>query len=119
MTSRAVLVSLDGSEDDLRPLAKWLRDEDELRGRVTLVESPIAPGQMGAVLDTIEVVLTSGTATTLVTSVFAWLTHRKATSKVSLKIHTKRGDDVTLTCGSSDDAQAVLFTVRKILDGED
>jgi hypothetical protein len=112
-------INLDGPEDDLRLLARWLRDEDELRGRVSLVQRPIEPGQMGGVLETVEVVLTSGTAATLVTSVFAWLTHRKSAGKVSLKIQTKLGENITFTCGSADDAATILASAQNVLDDRD
>jgi hypothetical protein len=36
-----------------------LRDEDELRGRVKAVQAPLRPGQMGGVLDSLTLVLTS------------------------------------------------------------
>jgi len=102
-----VSVSLDGSDDDLRQFARWLRDEDDLRGRVSLVEQPIAPGQMGGVLDTVQVVLTSGTAGTFVTSLFAWLGHRRVAGRVKLKL--RDGDRTAeLTCGSADDANSLI-----------
>lgn len=113
----AVSVSLD-RPDDLRLLAEWLRDQDELRGRVSLVERPVGQGQMGGVLEAVQVILTSGTAATLVTSLFAWLGHRRATSRVSLRVRTRRGDDITLTCAPSDDVHAVLESVHKLLEDE-
>jgi hypothetical protein len=114
VTFPTVSIGLDEADDQLRLLAAWLRDEDALRGRVRLVEQPIAPGQMGGVLDAVEVVLTSGTASTLVTSVFAWLGHRRAAGRVRLKVHTD-GRSVELTCGSADDAQTVIASLDKIL----
>lgn len=115
MVVSTVSVSLDGTDDELRQLAQWLRDEDELRGRVTLMEQPISPGHMGGVLDTIQVVLTSGTAGSLVTSIIAWLGHRRATGKVTVKIPTARGQVIEMRCGSADDAQDILDKIDKIL----
>jgi hypothetical protein len=118
VTFPTVSVSLDGRDEELRQLARWLRDEDELRGRVSLVEPPIGPGQMGSVLDTVQVVLTSGTAGTFVTSLFAWLGHRRVVGRVKLKV--RNGDrTIELTCGSADDANELIDRVSKILtDGE-
>ncbi|HEX4705791.1 MAG TPA: hypothetical protein VH352_26980 [Pseudonocardiaceae bacterium] len=62
MAFPTVSISLSDADDQLRQLAGWLRDEDELRGRVRLVGPPIAPDQLGGVLDAVEVVLTSGSA---------------------------------------------------------
>ena len=75
----------DGPDDELRLLATWLRDEDQLRGRVSLVHRPISEGEMGGALDTVQVMLTSSTASTFVTSVFAWLTQRRTSGRVSLR----------------------------------
>lgn len=118
MTSGTVLVDLDGSDDELRSLATWFRDEDELRGRVTLVPRSIEPGEMGAALDAVQVAITSGTVGTLVTSLFAWLTHRRLTKKVFLKFRTEQGREVTLTCGSVDDVSQVLAHVRALIADE-
>lgn len=70
---------------------------------------------MGSVLDAVEVVLTSSTATAVVNSVFGWLKQRRLSSKVSLRFRTVKGTDVTLKCGSSDNAAELLATVREII----
>lgn len=118
MASGTVSVDLDCSDDELRSLAKWLRDEDELRGRVSLVPRPIESGEMGATLDTVQVAITSGTVGTLLTSLFAWLTHRRLTKKVFLKFRTEQGREITLTCGSADDVSQVLEDVRTLIADE-
>jgi hypothetical protein len=38
--------------DELRSLLSWLTDEDELRGRAALLESPPVPGTLGPVVET-------------------------------------------------------------------
>jgi hypothetical protein len=118
VASGTVSIDLDCSDEELRSLAKWLRDEDELHGRVSLVPTPIEPGEMGAALDTVQVVITSGTVGTLVTSLFAWLTHRRLTKKVFLKFRTEQGHEITLTCGSADDVSQVLDQVRMLIADE-
>ncbi|WP_327091915.1 hypothetical protein OIE66_15200 [Nonomuraea sp. NBC_01738] len=40
-------VAFQGDHDDLHSLHEWLRDSDVLRGLVTLVTAPPAPGRMG------------------------------------------------------------------------
>lgn len=112
MNSGTISVNLAGTDDELRLLANWLRDEDDLRGRVDLVELPIEPGHMGAALAAIEVLVTSSTASTLVRSLFDWLRHRRTTEKVTLRV-----GDVEITCGSADDAATLLAKVREALDG--
>jgi hypothetical protein len=116
VTSAAVSISLDGSDEELRLLADWLRGEDPLRGRVTMIGRPIPAGEMGGVLDAVQVVLNSGTATALVPALFAWRHHRRSASKVTLKVRGDRGREIELTCGSADDAQDVLRQITTVLD---
>jgi Effector Associated Constant Component 1 len=111
-------IRIDGTDDELRRLANWLRDEDALRGRVKLVDHPIAAGEMGGALDAVEVVLTSGTASALVTSLFTWLIQRRKNGKVRLKIRAGNRT-VDLTCGSADDAQALIDSIKSILNPTD
>lgn len=104
--------------EELRDLAGWLRGEDDLRGRVNLASQPVRPGEMGAALDAVVVLVTSGTAAALVRSLFGWLNRRTDARRVSLKIRPSQGGEVTVQCGSADEAQVVLAEVRKVLDGE-
>jgi hypothetical protein len=113
-----VSVRLDGPDDELRLLAGWLRREDEFRGRVALVDKPIVRGEMGGALDAVQVMVTSGTATALVTSLFEWLRHRRTTKAVTLKIRDGKGRELDITCGSTDDAQALLDKMRSFLSDE-
>lgn len=107
--------SADGSDEDLRHLARWLRDEDDLRGRVDLVAAPIRPGEMGGALETVSVMVTSGTASVLVRSLFTWLARRRVAGKVSLALRSPSGE-LDLTCGSAEDVDRVLTSCREFLD---
>lgn len=90
-------------------LANWLRAEDELRGRVSLAGGPVAPGHMGVVDDVVQVAVGSGGAVTvLVTSLFAWLHHRRSAQRVTMRITLDNGATVEFTCGSSDNAAVLL-----------
>ncbi|MGW7532597.1 effector-associated constant component EACC1 [Amycolatopsis sp. NPDC054798] len=116
MASGTVLLTLPGAEDDeLRKLAAWLRDEDELRGRVRAQDAPARSGEMGGALEAITVIATSGTATALCRSLFDWLARRRDARKVSLKL-TMGEDKLELECGSGDDSAQVLAAVQKFLD---
>ncbi|ONI70631.1 hypothetical protein ALI144C_49340 [Actinosynnema sp. ALI-1.44] len=108
-------ITVDGTEDDLRALGNWLRDEDDLRGRVRLDSAPIEEGQMGAVLDAVVVVLTSATAGTLIRSVKDWLIATRNAKKVTLKLTSKDGGKLELSVGSAEDAEAALDAARKFL----
>jgi hypothetical protein len=104
----------DDSDDELRSLAGWLRDEDEFRGRIRFGEKAADPGQMGGVVDTVAMVLTSGTASTFVSSLFGWISQRREAHTVSLKFRTASGCEIELKCGSGDDVQTVLAQVRPL-----
>jgi hypothetical protein len=108
----------DDSNDELRSLAGWLRDEDDFRGRIRFVEKAVDPGQMGGFVDAAVVVLTSGTASTFVSSLFGWFARRKETHAVSLKLRAADGRELELKCGSGDDAQRVLDQVLSVFSDE-
>jgi len=112
-------VAISGGEDELRSLAKWLRDEDDLRGRVSLTDRPIAAGAMGGTLDTVVVVLTSANAGLVVRSLFGWLGRRRATAGVVLKARNAGGAEIELKCGSATDASVVISELQAFfVDGE-
>lgn len=118
MASGTVLITMPGGADDeLRKLAAWFRDEDDLRGQVRAQDVPARPGEMGGALEAITVIATSGTATTLCRSLFDWLARHREARKVSLKL-TRGEDTLELECGSGDDSAQVLAAVRNFLDQE-
>ncbi|MFD5827987.1 hypothetical protein [Lentzea sp. NPDC060358] len=103
-----------GSDEDARALTRWLRDDDDLRGSVDLREAPIAEGDMGGAIDTIVVLVTSGTASAFVTSLFDWINQRRDSRKVSIKTRDAAGRSIELTCAGPEDAQRVLEQLRAI-----
>jgi hypothetical protein len=105
----------DDSDDELRQLARWLRDEEELRGRVDLELAPIQQDHMGGMAQAVVVVLTSGTASALVTSLFNWLAHRRDVDKVTVSVEPGPTGKVEVTCGSPDDAERLLRACRDVL----
>lgn len=101
----------DQSDEELRQLARWLRDEDELRGKVDLSDGPITPGHLGSV----TVTVTSGTATALVTSLFTWLGRRRESARVTVTVESATGERIDLNCAAPADADNLLRACRKIL----
>lgn len=101
----------------------WLNDQDELRGQVALagskLGSAVPEGSLGSALETVQIIVTSGTSAAFVTSLFAWLRHRRTTSKVSLEVTSPGGRHVKLTCAASDDVGVILAAVTEFLEGED
>lgn len=49
-----------GTADELRSLHEWLSAEEELRGRVRLVQSPPPPNALGSVPEMLTVALAPG-----------------------------------------------------------
>jgi hypothetical protein len=81
---------------DTESLADWLKGEPELVGRVRPTRHTPGPGELGAVLDTLTVVLgTGGTVTALITSLRTWLAHPRR-SDVRLKVRREGGATVEI-----------------------
>jgi hypothetical protein len=104
-------------EEELRNLVRWLRDEDELRGRVALDTVPPRPDHMGGGLDAVTVMVTSGTASALVTSLFTWLASRRTVRRVNVTVEAPAGGKIAVECGSPDDAERLLQACREVLAG--
>ena len=58
VTSGTISVDL-ASDDDLRQLANWLRDEDELRGRVRVVDQFSLDAEAGRIAEVYRSLLRS------------------------------------------------------------
>ncbi|AHH16645.1 hypothetical protein NONO_c18450 [Nocardia nova SH22a] len=75
----------EGDIDELFGLVDWFDDDDELRGRVRRLSTPIRPGEMGGVTDVLVVALgTGGIASVLAQSLTAWFTHRRSDITLTL-----------------------------------
>lgn len=91
-----VAVTGAGVADELRSLHEWLVAEEELRGRVRLVESPPPPGTLGSVPELLAVVLApGGVAAVLASTVIAWMRHR--TGEVACKLTRPDGTSVEIS----------------------
>lgn len=117
LVSGTVTISLPGQDGDVRQLARWLRDEDELRGQVSLAQRPIRDDEMGSALEAVVVALGSGgVATVLISSLFGWLTRRSELRAVRIRIHTDDGREMELECGSADEVERVAESISTMLD---
>ncbi|WP_051860360.1 effector-associated constant component EACC1 [Streptomyces anulatus] len=85
-----------GASDELRSLHEWLSAEDELRGRVRLVQAPPPPGALGTVAETLTVVLAPGGVTAVLASAaVAWMRHR--TGEVVCKLTKPDGTNMEVS----------------------
>jgi hypothetical protein len=79
-----------------RSLFSWLAEEDELRGRVRLVEADPVPGTLGALPTELMVALAPGGAGTILAgAVIAWIRHR--TGEVTCTVTRPDGASVSVS----------------------
>ncbi|MEV0705860.1 hypothetical protein AB0I53_49275 [Saccharopolyspora sp. NPDC050389] len=101
---------------ELRSLGEWLRQEDDLRGYVSLEQPTPAPGEMGALSEVLVVALsTGGAVTALARSVSVWLQQRH--SDVTIEV-SNSDRTVTLDARRVVDAEALVREVLKQQDGK-
>jgi Effector Associated Constant Component 1 len=82
--------------EDARALRRWLADEEDLRGRVRLVDQPPEPGTLGAVVDTLLVGLGSGGAVTaFAAGLVSWIRHR--TGDTQAVVRRPDGTEIEVT----------------------
>jgi hypothetical protein len=108
------------SGEELRSLLEWLREDPDLHGRVTPVESPPTAGTLGPALDAIAVALgPGGVATALAAAAVAWIRNRTG----DLTLRVRRADDVLIELSAkrvrdmdSANVRALLAEVTTALD---
>jgi Effector Associated Constant Component 1 len=82
----AVTVLGGSDRDQARGLRRWLGEEEELRGRIQLLEPEPEPGQLGTLADTLIVSLGSGgAATVLASALVSWIRHRTGDTQAVLR----------------------------------
>jgi len=104
-----------GTGGELADLSEWLGDEDELRGRVRAVRSPVGDTELGAVTELLAIALGAGGAgTVLASSLKTWLITRKTTAKITVK---SAGRSVTLEIQTAGEVTPLLEQILKAADG--
>ena len=81
--------------DEIRSLRDWLLREEELRGRVRLIETPPRSGELGPVADGLVVALVpGGAASVLAADAIAWIRAQRA--DVTVTVQQSDGSSVRL-----------------------
>ncbi|MFC8533525.1 hypothetical protein ACFUJY_06145 [Streptomyces sp. NPDC057249] len=100
----------ESAEDEVRSLHDWLLLDRSFRrdAQVELASSSVpVPGQQGAVLDLVSVVLSNGiSATSLGVSVASWRATRP--QEPTITVERADGSKVTISGSSRDEAQRLL-----------
>lgn len=109
-------ITVEGQDSDLESLQDWLGREPELRGQLRQGQAPGPDGAMGAVVDVIVGVVSSGAATTLAKSLQVWLTQRRA--DVVLKVSGPAGREVVLDAKRIPEAERLVNTALGWADGD-
>jgi hypothetical protein len=102
----------DGSVDEFRSLFTWLQDEPRVRrhGEPTVPDGNSRPGQMGAGLDVLGLVLGSGLSTAqLVLSIIMWRASRGRPVRVIIE---REGREVPVDTDDPGEAEAIAAKVE-------
>jgi hypothetical protein len=101
--------------EDARALRRWLADEEELRGRVRLVEPATEPDSLGALADTLMVSLGSGgAATVFAAALVSWIRHRTGDTRAVVQRPDGTRLEITAQRVRSLDAAAVRSIVEEL-----
>jgi hypothetical protein len=109
MTSerKITLTITDSGPDELRALRAWLTQEEQLRGRVTLLpDGPPDPGTLGMALEALSVSIESGGAVTvLIAGIMSWVRQRYGqrhrASTTLIKLHRADGAMVEISAATA------------------
>lgn len=99
--SSVTIVTLSADGDDAGPadLARWLDEEDGLRGCVRREAGPVPEGALGGELEHVAVTLgSSGVATAMASVLVAWL--RRRTGSVTVRLSRRDGSRLELRADS-------------------
>ena len=97
-----LVITISGPDPDgLRDLRSWLTQEDELHGRVALLEGRPPPGTLGAALEALSVSIGSGGAVSvIVAGVMSWVRQRygqrRPASTAVIKLRCTNGASVEI-----------------------
>ena len=107
----ALIRVADNAGDELALLSEWLRDEEELRGRVKIVHGPVRDTELGSVPELLSVALGAGGAgTALASSLISWIRTRRTTAKITVE---SAGYSVTLDIQTAGEVGPLLGQILR------
>jgi hypothetical protein len=110
-----VRIRVEGDDgEESRALGRWLGEERELRGRVSVVNGPPGPTELGSVAEVVSVALgADGAGTVLASSLITWLQSRRTRARITVETARQK---VTLELATVDDVRPLL---EKVLRADD
>jgi len=112
--SLSVRLTESTDSEDLYVLCKFLADDPALSGRLDIATTPAKPGEMGSIVEVLEVAVGSGGAVTvLLNSITTWLRNRG--TDATIRVSTPDGTTVEvatrrLRAMSASEMSAVVAT---------
>ncbi|GAA4463952.1 effector-associated constant component EACC1 [Phytohabitans houttuyneae] len=100
------------SADGVRELARWLGEEDELRGRVRLREGEAVSGTLGAITDGLVAVLGPAGVGAFAAGVVQWL----RTRRTDVEVEVSRADGATMKVSAKYVQGLTAAAVRDLVD---
>ncbi|MFI6573966.1 effector-associated constant component EACC1 [Nocardia fluminea] len=105
-------IRISGDSDELFGLLEWFRNDDALRGRVSLPTPQIREGQMGDLYDVLVVAVgAGGLGPALAMSLNGWLKTRRSQVTLTLK---RNGIELQLDAGTIK-APELVREIHKLL----
>lgn len=114
MVNVAVSAAGPDAADQLRSLHEWLRDVDELRGRVSQQETPPPSDALGPVLDAVALAVTPGTATAVAAAVIAWLRSRQGDVSIKITLPEEKSIELSAQRVTGLNAEALQKQVSEV-----
>jgi hypothetical protein len=97
-----------GAEDGLEELQDWLRHEPEFRGRVTPVDRPPDPGELGTTIDLLSVALGSGGALSVLAASLKGFFAQMRRSDLRIIVKAPDGGSVEIDAKRVKDAEVLI-----------
>ncbi|WP_331742736.1 hypothetical protein OG239_42245 (plasmid) [Streptomyces sp. NBC_00868] len=119
MESRVVIEGNDAAvvASHLHSLSTWLGHEDELRGRIRLVEGQIEADELGGLPEALVVALSAGgAATVLAQALVEWV--RQRTLDVTVKVVRASGESLEIQLSRVKAGDATVAELRRFIDQE-
>ncbi|MFE5771147.1 hypothetical protein ACFQ7O_22600 [Streptomyces sp. NPDC056485] len=119
MESRVIIEGVDPATvaSHLHSLSTWLGSEEELRGRIRLVEGRIEADELGGLPEALAVALSAGgAATVLAQALVEWV--RQRTLDMTVKVVRANGESLEIQLSRVKAGDETVAELRRFIDQE-